>query len=118
MKSMQRLIKNYKATNLLKKKYHRITSTIGMLAVFTGIGIFFLIAQPVASVLGTKLPESTVYLGVIMVLMLALLAVCIYLGVLLVAGTFSLIMLAKGEFTKEEALGYTLFSDYPRYWFD
>jgi hypothetical protein len=122
MKLLRKFVKNCKATLLLKKKYYRITSCVGMLSVFMGIGLFFILAQPVASVLGvdaaSKLPESSAHSGSIMVSAIVLMALCIYAGVLLVAGTFSFIMLKTGNFTKQEAISYTLYSDYPEYWFE
>lgn len=122
MKIVRKFIENYKATYLLKKKYYRITSFVGVLSVFVGMGLFLIIAQPIASALGvdaaSKLPESSIHAGAILVSIVVLAALCIYVGVLLVAGTFSLIMLSNGSFTKQEAIGYTLYSDCPRYWFE
>jgi len=43
---------------------------------------------------------------------------CLYVGVLIVAGSFALVMFKTGKLTKTEAINYALYSGYPESWFE
>ena len=52
MKFFREFIKNYKATYLLKKRYYKITSVVGILSVAAGVAIMVVLAFYVGPMLG------------------------------------------------------------------
>ncbi|MCW8328831.1 hypothetical protein MD588_08415 [Photobacterium sp. SDRW27] len=111
-----------KAINLQKKlplKYQRITSVVGCIGVFLGVVMIIQFHLPLASLLGID-PDLPMRLQdnyqLALLLLFISMALSIYVGVVCVAGTFSLVMCILRKFTIKEALLYTFLSKFPRSW--
>jgi ABC-type multidrug transport system fused ATPase/permease subunit len=122
MKFFREFIKNYKATYLLKKRYYKITSVVGILSVAAGVAIMVVLAFYVGPMLGfdpnAKIGSSSIEKFALFVAVMSFFIVCLYLGVLIVAGSFAFVMYKTGHFSKSEALNYALYSGYPAHWFE
>jgi len=104
----------------LEERYYVLTSIIGVVGVLAGTGLMLLAAATLASVLGIDLdapirsePRGHVWLGALLISI----PLAIYLGVVAVAGLFSVAMVSLGKLTGSEAVRYALLSRYPRSWF-
>jgi len=120
MNPIRELSQAYADTYKLEKRYYVLTSIIGLVGVLAGTGLMLLAASTLSSVLGVELnepirnePHGYVWLGVFLISI----PIAIYIGVVAVAGLFSIAMVSLGKFTKSEAVRYALLSRYPQYWF-
>ncbi|WP_049630987.1 hypothetical protein [Cellvibrio sp. pealriver] len=110
---------NLAKTNLLKPKYYTLTSSIGLAGVFVGLalGIVLLLSLAKANGIDT---EATVTGGLNKAIMLFSvvfgLSFSIYIGCVIVAGLFSVVMLILNKFTIKQAVGYTFLSSFPDDW--
>lgn len=120
MNPIRELSQAYADTYKLEKRYYVLTSIIGLVGVLAGTGLMLLAARTLSSVLGIELnepirnePHGYVWLGAFLISI----PIAIYIGVVAVAGLFSIAMVSLGKFTKSEAVRYALLSRYPQYWF-
>jgi len=122
MNIVRELIKNYKATYLLKRPYYNITSIVGLISVATGLAIMMALVLYVGPIIGlepdAKLSGSGVERFGVFIVMVLFFVACLYAGVLIIAGSFAFVMFKMGKFTKTEAINYALYSGYPEYWFE
>ncbi|WP_296033585.1 hypothetical protein [uncultured Alcanivorax sp.] len=122
MKIFREFIKNYKATFLLKRRYYKITSVVGLLSVAAGVAIMVTLAFYIGPMLGVdlkaKIGSNSIEKFAVFVAVMSFFIVCLYLGILIVAGSFAFVMYKMGHFSKSEALNYALYSGYPAHWFE
>jgi hypothetical protein len=123
MNIFSRIMRNAQVVNRLKKKYYNITSTVGVLAVAVGLSIMVALPKIIAPLLGIDLDADynlegqLLTISIIFLLGITYLILCLYIGLVLTAGLFSLIMFKLEKLSKQEAINYALYSDYPEYWF-
>jgi hypothetical protein len=111
---------NLGKTYSLKPKYYALTSFIGLAGVFIGLALGALLLLSLASACGINIDE-TVTDGTTKAIMFFCVifgfSFSIYLGCVISAGCFSVIMLLLNKFTAKQAVGYTFLSSYPDSWF-
>lgn len=118
MSYIRRLLINVSVTYRLKKQYYCLTSIIGLWAVALVLGLWYLFSLRLSDLFNVNAPVNGVMDGVLMVLALWLLfVICLFIGVILVAGTFSIYMIITNRFSKKEAFEYVIYSEYPKRWF-
>jgi hypothetical protein len=119
MRLVDEFQKNHRDSFRLLPKYFWITTAIGLLGVTLGfalVAVFWFFIYPESFNLGVRKPAKWSDLPIILSIILSL-CVFLYVGVVIVASIFSLFMLLKGLFTREDAIYYSLVSRYPHYWF-
>ena len=93
MKIFREFIKNYKATFLLKRRYYKITSVVGLLSVAAGVAIMVTLAFYIGPMLGVdlkaKIGSNSIEKFAVFVAVMSFFIVCLYLGILIVAGSFT-----------------------------
>jgi len=120
MNIIKEILKNANETDKLKKKYYTLTSFVGLLAVFTGIGLVYVLGEPLAGVFGIDINENITDIPTIIITCIGFFIfffLCIYIGMVSVTGIFSSYMCITGSFTKSEAVNYTFVGKYPANWF-
>ena len=122
MNVFKELDENYVATFRLQKRYLWLTSIVGLCSVFLGIAIMLALFFYVAPIMGytpsSKPSDNALEAVAAAVAVIFGFILCVYIGVLIVAGSFSFFMYKLGRFSKEQAVFYTLISRYPDYWFN
>jgi len=68
--------------------------------------------------LKAKIGSNSIEKFAVFVAVMSFFIVCLYLGILIVAGSFAFVMYKMGHFSKSEALNYALYSGYPAHWFE
>lgn len=113
------IISNLGKTYSLKPKYYTLTSIIGLSGVFLGLFLGVVLFFSLANTFGINLdePVSGGLNKAIMLLSVVFgFSFFIYLGCVIVAGVFSIAMVACNKFTIKQAIEYTFLSSYPDSW--
>jgi hypothetical protein len=106
----------------LQRKYYVLTASLGFFAAAIGATTSAVLMYKTRALLGLPMETSSLdgivlqfvlWIGVTLVSI----PVCFYGAMVLVGGTFGLIMLIKGSFTPAEVKGYMLSGRYPKYWY-
>jgi hypothetical protein len=120
MRPFRGLLQNWMATGALERRYHVLTSSVGVLGVFVGIVLLLLASKALSRLLDVPLdgplgsyPNGSWYLAAFIVCI----PLAAYVGVVLVAGAVAIVMVGRGMCTPTEAVHYALFSRYPTSWF-
>jgi len=116
-------MKAIREQNALPLKYRKITSYIGFSGVCLGLLLFVQLSSIVLYWFGVEpdIPlriqfSSELLFALFLGAQLASLILSLYIGVVCIAGVFSLIMCILGKFTKREAILYTFLSRFPSSW--
>jgi hypothetical protein len=111
MQYLKKVRSNAKKTYELQEKYFKLTSAVGLIGLFfIAIPLSFVGFVLLARVFGT---DSIITISLI----LPLFFISIPLGTALAALLFAITMTLKGSFTKQEAMNYVRYSEYPKKWF-
>jgi len=113
------LLKGFDDLHRLQPKYYRLTSRLGMIAGTAFVISILLFALVVQDLLNLKPggdlrdhPNGMLAL----VLLFVFLPILAYAAMILIAGTFGIIMVCLGKMTTSETLRYAFLSHYPDYW--
>ena len=106
-------------TYRLQRRFYGVTWVVGLLGGAAGIGLMLLAGIFLGSSLGVdaNAPLRSQTNGIAwFALFLGLIPVTIYIGFVVVAGSFATVMVLLGHFTKDEAIRYPFLPRYPRNW--
>ncbi len=120
MSFFRELLENASATQRLKPAYYLLTTFLGFVGVTVGFGAWVLLGQAFVAAMGFGIDDPVTMSPTIVVMvlvMLALIPLCFYIGVVLVAGVVALAMSRVGSITRTEAFHYARVSRYPAHWY-
>ena len=120
MNPLRGLLRNWSAVERLKRGYYWLNACVGLLAVSLAMVLMLFAANRLSALLGIppdapvrSHPNGTLWL----VAFLVSIPLSAYVGAVLVAGAFAMVMVRLGKFTATEAWQYALLSRYPASWF-
>ena len=105
----------------LQPRYYRLTTRIGFVGLFLGMSLvvaamyrsWVAIGLPMRGVRFEEMPvEVLAWFGVTLLSV----PLALYAAMVVVCGSFAAVMLARGRFSRGEALGYALYGSYPPHW--
>lgn len=111
MQYLKKLWSNAKKTYDLQEKYYKLTSAIGLIGFF-----FFTIPLTITGfiLLALKFGADS---AITMALILPVFFLCLPLGMSLAALLFAVPMAIRGSITRQEAINYVKYGEYPAKWF-
>lgn len=120
MQPLREILQNATSAHRLQRRFYWLTTCVGFLGVAVGIGFMVVVSSTLASMLGISIerplldqPHGAQWLFAFFLSI----PVAIYLGAVLVAGSFAAAMVALGKLSTREAVLYALLSRYPADWF-
>ena len=121
IKLFSSIIRNRKATRLLKTRYYFTAQLIGLISVFAGLLIVLTVIYGIAPLLGITsdsiLESEGLRNPMSLILHLVFFYVSFYIGMVVVAGSFAFINYKVGRFTKKEAVDFAFLATYPAFWY-
>ncbi|MGF1713344.1 hypothetical protein L4D08_00345 [Photobacterium chitinilyticum] len=116
-------MKAIREQNALPLKYRKITSYVGFSGVCLGLLLFVELSSRLLGWFEVEpdIPlriqfSSELLFALFLGSQIASLILSVYIGVVCIAGIFSLVMYILGKFTKREAILYTFLSRFPSSW--